>query len=178
MGLDAVRILLINGVDVNACDAIGDTPILCAVQIEIPEMTEIMLQYGADVNVRNGWEATPLLQVVSQGHTANWRVIEILLRNGADVSAVEWSNTSALRTAVVSGNVAVTKTLLVYGADVYSQKKGRPSIMQIAHGKSDDTITRLLTYFADVPPHARFEAARSLEQQKWWKDHLLHDTVL
>ncbi|GAB7334928.1 hypothetical protein MBLNU13_g06806t1 [Cladosporium sp. NU13] len=178
MRLDAVRILLRNGADVNACDAIGDTPILCAVQTEIPEITETMLQYGADVNVRNGWEATPLLQAVSQGHNASPRVIEVLLKNGADVNAVEWSNTSALRTAVVFANVAVTKTLLVYGADVYSQKEGRPSIMEIAHGEPDDTITRLLTYFADVPPHARFEAARSLEQQKWWKDHLLRGTVL
>ena len=105
-------------------------------------------------------------------------MIEILLRNGADVSTVEWSNTSALRTAVVSANAAVTKTLLVYGADVYSQKEGRPSIMEIAHGKPDDTIARLLTHFADVPQHARFEAARSLEQQQWWKNYLLHGTIL
>lgn len=161
MRLDAVRILLSNGADVNACDAIGDTPILCAVQTGIPEMTQTMLEYGANVNVRNGWEATPLLQAVSQGHNANSRVIEVLLRNGADVNVVEWSNTSALRTAVVFANVAVIKTLLEYGADVYSRKEGKPSIMEIAHGKPDEIITRLLTHFADVPPHERFEAART-----------------
>jgi hypothetical protein len=178
MRLDAVRILLENGADVNACDAIGETPILCAVQTGIPEMTQKMLEYGANVNVRNNWEATPLIQAVSQGHTASARVIELLLKEGADVNAVEWSNTSALRTAVVFANVAVIKTLLVYGADVYSRKEGKPSIMEIAQGKSDETITRLLSYFADLPPRERLGAARTLEQQAWWKDHLLHSTVL
>jgi len=178
MRLDAVRILLRNGADVNACNAIGDTPILCAVQTGISEMTQTMLEYGADVNVRNGWEATPLLQAVSQGHNASPRVIEVLLKHGADVNAVQWSNTSALRTAVVFANVAVIKTLLVHGADVYSRKEGNPSIMEIAQGKSDETITRLLSYFADLPLRERLGAARTLEQQAWWKDHLLHGTVL
>lgn len=76
------------------------------------------------------------------------------------------------------GDVTLIKMLLVYGADAYSQKMDEPSIMEIAHRKRDETITRLLTYFADVPPRARSEAARLLEQQAWWKDHLLRDTVL
>ena len=68
--------------------------------------------------------------------------------------------------------------LLVYGANVYSQKEGEPSIMEIPHGKPGETITRLLTYFADVPPYARAEAARTLEQEEWWKHRVRRDTAL
>ena len=154
------------------------TSVLCAVQPGIPEMTQTMLEHSANVNVRNGWEATPLLQAVSQGQTANSRVIEVLSKSGANLNAVEWSNTSALRTAVVFANVPVIKTLLVYGADVYIRKEGKSNIMEIEHGKPDETITRLLIHFADVSPREGFQAARTLEQKGWWKNHLLRDTVI
>src|SRR5579883_2324789 len=56
----AVRAQLDAGVDVNARDADGNTPLLLAAVYAGPECVELLLKKGADVNAANKLGVTPL----------------------------------------------------------------------------------------------------------------------
>jgi len=176
-GVKDVQLLLRYGADVNAMDNKGKTALHAAVERFDIKIIDTILRHNADVNARTVQEFTPLILAVKRWQAASPEVVEILLRNGADVNAVKRPNTTALSLAVEYGNLKVTKTLLVYGADVYDQKDGKRSIMGIARGKPNKDIVRLLTYFAYVPSRLRFEAARTLEHQDWWKEYLRRNKV-
>lgn len=164
--VEDVRVFLKYGADVNASDSLSRTALHWAVERRDVGIIETLLQHNADVNAHNDWNATPLIQVASHRNTADTGVLQVLLENGANVNAVEWSNNTALHGAVISGNVEVTAMLLIYGADVHSRREGGPSIMDIAERKSKQIIIELLRYFADVPPHARLEAALALQPKR------------
>jgi ankyrin repeat protein len=173
LGVVDVDLLLKYGADVNASDSSGRTALHEVIRRWNLIVTS--LQNDVRLNASSDWGGTSAFLAFSQGQID---MVEALLEHDANVNAVDRWNTTALRIAVEIANVTLIKMLLVYGADAYSQIRGEPSIMEIALRKHDETITRLLTYFADVPPRTRSEAARLLEQQAWWKNHLLRDTVL
>lgn len=179
--VEDVKLLLKYGADVNASGRTGSTAIHAAVQRGDLQIIKIPLQNNAEVDARSNWEGTALflvILVIPELWSANTKVSGVLLKHDANVNAVNMLGATALRTAVFFAKVAVVKTLLEYGADVYSHQEGQPSIIDIAHEWSNKAVIRLLAYFADVPPHERSEAARTLEQQGWWKDHLLRETLL
>jgi ankyrin repeat protein len=171
-GIENVQVLLRHGADVNASDNCKRTALHMVVQRLDVVIVGNILRNNANVNAREDRDDTPLMQAVSENQTANTSVIELLLKNGADVNAADHSETTALRVAVAFGNVEETKMLLIHGADVYSRKQGKRSIMEIAQTKANKVIMRLLAYFADVPPSARFEAASAVEYQDWWKEYV------
>jgi ankyrin repeat protein len=171
-----VQVFLRYGANVNAIDDFGSTALHAAVERLDMQIVDTILQHDADVNARDGQGKTPLMLAVSQGPITSTEVVETLLENGADVDAVNRSGTTALREAVKCGlHLEVIKMLLDYGADVYSQEEGQRSILDIAHGNSNESITSLLNYFADVPPRSRFEAARALENEEWWREYVRHE---
>lgn len=180
--VEDVQSLLKYGADVHARDSSGRTALHVAIRRQVFEIKEARLRNSVGVNAGSDRRGTLLFVATSLAQSVSTMfvevVLELLLEHGFNVNAVDRWNDTALRIAVESGWIALIRVLLVYGADVYRQKEGAPSIMEIAHGKPGETITRLLTYFADVPPYERVEAARTLEQEEWWKDLVRRDTVL
>jgi ankyrin repeat protein len=164
--VEDVQLLISYGADVNAGDRFGTTALHAAVKRRDIQVVDAILQHNANVNGRDIWGATPLMLAFPKWQTVSTELVEMLLKNGADVNAGEWSNTTALRIAVEAENAGLTKLLLIYGADGDSQKEGYRSIMDIARGRPNKEIEWLLTYFADVPPRARFEAARAIGYQE------------
>lgn len=106
-----VQLLLRYGADVNAGDKFGTTALHVAVERQDVGIIATLLQHSADANARDERQATPLSLAVSNGQAANAEVVEILLKNGANVDVVDETNTTALRTAVVSTNVEGTKDI-------------------------------------------------------------------
>ena len=80
--LKAVRAQLDGGVDVNARDADGNTPLLLAAVYAGPEFVELLLKKGANVNARNKLGATPLHRAATDYEKAR-----LLVDAGADVLA-------------------------------------------------------------------------------------------
>ncbi len=119
--VDAVRVLVENGANVNTRDpGLQATPLMRAANRAPREILELLLAAGADVRARNRLGSTALHRAAGR---LNEQAVEILLDNGADVNAQDDWGSSPLRTALRSltgGRVA--QLLLERGAkhDVFT----------------------------------------------------------
>ena len=73
LSLDAARLALELGVDVNAANERGDTPLHDAARLGYNSIVQLLTDQGADVNAKNKREQTPLsLAESSQPLTGNY----------------------------------------------------------------------------------------------------------
>lgn len=71
VALEAARLLLPNGVDVNAATRVGDTALHLAARKLYPSVVEFLAQQGGDVNAVNKLKETPLKAASGVGGRAN-----------------------------------------------------------------------------------------------------------
>ena len=85
--IEAVKQHIAAGTDVNAKDKnndfIGWTPLLHAASDGHKEITELLINNGADLNVKDREGLTPLHYAVYEGHK---EVVALLIAKGADVN--------------------------------------------------------------------------------------------
>ena len=143
--MDAVRVLLSAGADVNGLTGSSWSPLLIAIQNRYYRLAMFLLENGADPNIPNNRGWTPLYIAVDNRNIEDgeypWRkpdmdhldVIKALLDRGADVNARgkhnTWSRTAftdqwffedgatAFVRASQSSDLVVMKMLLERGAD-------------------------------------------------------------
>ena len=113
--IEAVKQAIADGVDVNAKDDYGVTPMYRAAYIGHKEIANLLISKGADVNAKNddGW--TPLHQASAGGHK---EVAELLIGKGADVNAKADDGRTPLHSAAYWGRKEVAALLIGKGADV------------------------------------------------------------
>jgi ankyrin repeat protein len=68
----------------NHTDARGRTPLWIAAKEGLKEVVQVLLTYGAIVDILNADAKTPLWKAASNGHK---EVLELLLAHGATVDA-------------------------------------------------------------------------------------------
>ncbi|MDQ2641615.1 MAG: ankyrin repeat domain-containing protein [Pseudomonadota bacterium] len=143
--IEAARVLLDGGADVNQVTRYGWSPLLAATQNQNYQMAKFLIERGANVNLANkgGW--TPLYLATDNRNieggdyptrTADMdslAFIKLLLDKGADVNARitestetrtvftnQWLNedgATAFLRAAQSGDIELLKLLLAHGAD-------------------------------------------------------------
>jgi len=79
------------------------------------DIVELLLEKGADVNIRNEGGSTPLHWAARNGHT---KVMKILLENGADTFQRGTGCGTPLESAARKGQLKAIEMLLDHGADV------------------------------------------------------------
>lgn len=79
------------------------------------KIVELLLEKGADVNIRNEGGETPLHYAAHNGHT---QMMKILLKNGADVSQRGTGCGTPLQWASKTGQIKAAKLILAYDADI------------------------------------------------------------
>ncbi|XP_076285249.1 ankyrin repeat and SOCS box protein 6-like isoform X2 [Lasioglossum baleicum] len=149
--LKIVEDLLKDGADVNTID--GTYQIECvtllhsALHREQVEMVKLLIQYGADLNVKDSRRRSPIdiakeswnpefkeLLLINGAvvrkdnalhaavNSGNLEIVEELLKDGVDVSIIEDSDLiigkTVLHRAVCTRQLEITKLLITYGADV------------------------------------------------------------
>lgn len=119
--VEAARLLVDQGADVNETLPIGVAPLHCAAATGEVEIARLLLKAGADVNGTTSRGLTPLHSAASEGHT---EVAELLIAWGADLHARTHSGATALHYAVLSDPECLG-TLLEHGAKVDARGKGR-----------------------------------------------------
>ena len=109
--IEAVKVFLANGIDVNAKAYYGESPLVHAVRGGSREVVELLISEGADVNTETAFGiSTPLDIAIKNKH----RKIADLLREHGSKSG----GTDSIISAVEAGNIDEVKRHLAIGADV------------------------------------------------------------
>jgi ankyrin len=161
--LEITRLLLNNGADINASGEVG-TPLLVAAsclydlyytpnwdEIESQKIAilKILLEKGANINVRNSEGATPLHQAAGGG-SAN--IVKWLIENGAEVNALDNKLQTPLHcTATYAGykGEEVVKILLGNGADPSIKNIDGKTARFLAVSNGFSTVSEALREYED-----------------------------
>ena len=114
--LDIVKVLLQNGVNVNAADIYKKTALHKASSNGHADVVKVLIQNGADVNAVDDLMKRTALHCAAADTYVD--VVKVLIENGADVNAVTNYDQTALHFSVVKGHADLAKLLLQNGADV------------------------------------------------------------
>ena len=110
--IKAVKQHLAAGVDVNAKNSVGFTPLHYAAHEGHMEIAELLITNSADVNEKVSGGRTPLHRAASLGHK---EIAELLIANGADVNAKEGNGRTPLNEAARWGHNEVADLLRKHG---------------------------------------------------------------
>jgi cytohesin len=121
--IEQVRKLITAGVDVNAKDKKGQTPLHFAARHGHEQIARLLIARGADVNVNMAGESwTPLLDAASTGQT---KLVKLLLQKGAKVDVGDDYGYTPLYYAIWSEDQEMVRMLIAAGADVNSPPNER-----------------------------------------------------
>ena len=101
----------------------------------------LLTRHRLNVDGRDDQGGTPLHVAADLGKE---RMVELLLRGGADVNARGVSHGNALQLAVVNGHITVTELLLKNGADVNAQSGYYSTALQAAANRGHIKLVELL----------------------------------
>jgi ankyrin repeat protein len=139
--VDTVKLLLQHGADINCKDADGESAIFHAVTGYSLEVTLLLIRYGADLAVKNRWGQSLLHRLVSPSEgVQELRLVGLLLENmPALIDTQDDMGQTSLHLALIFGQTAITKELLMRGADVNRLDKfGRaPFDVAFQYGRFD-----------------------------------------
>jgi ankyrin repeat protein len=105
------------------------------------DITELLIEYGAEVNAQEKWGATPLHVAAIQGDK---EIVNILVRHGASVNANSLLLCTPLFQAAQYGHLEIVQILLNNGADVNAANYDGASAIHIAAEKGHDEIISIL----------------------------------
>jgi serine/threonine-protein phosphatase 6 regulatory ankyrin repeat subunit B len=130
------QLLLERGANVNTRDKDQITPLHLASDNRSFDVTQLLVDFGADINAKNAQGQTPFSQLMksSSGHEhSHLDLILFLLKRGADINTRSKDNTTALHSASKYGLPEVTRVLLNRGASVNAKNNlGRTPLHELA----------------------------------------------
>ena len=144
-----VTALLASGVDVNAVNEDGLTPLHLAAMRGNTEMVVKLLAAGADATARDLRGRTPLHYAAM---TDNTDVLNALLQSGADVHAADAAGDTPLHLAARRFRAEAVPWLLAHGADVNARNaEGQTPLHVLGADELDaDEVEQLIAGLAEV----------------------------
>ena len=138
--LQIVDILLDLGADHDLRNKKGETPLLCAVELNNKDAVESLLLAKADPNAKNNSGCGPLVKAVGQ---ANKEIMTLLIQNGARIDEFK---DAMLREASKKGHIAIMEALIARGAqlDSGSSSYGNTPLHKAAHKQQLGAVKLLL----------------------------------
>jgi ankyrin repeat protein len=138
--IGTVKLLLKGGADPNSTEQ-GLTALTIAALVRSPEISQLLIDNGADVNGIDQGGLTALHHIAGMGDCAS---INVLVLNGAQVDAVDRFGLTPLMWSVQKGNADVVKCLIGHGAGVNRQPRGGLTPLMKAVWSDDPAIVQLL----------------------------------
>jgi uncharacterized protein len=107
------------------------------------DVAEYLVKAGAAVNApsRNELKAAPLQSAAAGGHE---RIVDMLLKNGADPNVREQGGYTPLHAAAQNGDLATIRTLIYGGADLASKSNNGQTPLDLALEAGHEEATKLL----------------------------------
>lgn len=146
--VDLIRMLLLNGADIDVSNDQGSTPLHVATDRIHHDAVRYLLEANASVAVRNNDGETPLLRAARNGSLA---CASLLLAHGAPVTASCRHGRTALFLAASNGHVKIVQMLLDAGSQVDARSNvGNTPLTAAIMGNHHDVVRMLLFAGADV----------------------------
>ena len=145
--IDAMKMLLDAGADVNAKNNFGATALLwCA---RDGEKARMLIEHGADVNVRSKQGRTPLMLASMREGGAD--IVALLLSKGADVNVADTHGETALGLAAEYGGIDNVRLLAAKRANIHAlNQKGQTPLILAAQGAQPEVARFLIREGANV----------------------------
>ncbi|KAH0491236.1 hypothetical protein TgHK011_002674 [Trichoderma gracile] len=141
---EAVKLLLDNYAEIEAKTEAGLTPLSQAVLWARHDVVNLLLDHGADIET----EQAPLALAATKGYT---RLVELLLRRGANIEWKDSDGRTPLALAALFGHSTVAEILLSKGAEIDSRDlEGRTPLTLAAMGGKESVVELLLSQGADL----------------------------
>ena len=119
----------------------GFTPLHKASNFNNVQVLELLLQHGAEINMKTKKFWTPLHLASENGFI---EIARILLRNGADINAKTNFGSTPLAYAAEYNHLEIAKILIQYKADLDEPNIVRYTPMHLAAENGNDEIIRIL----------------------------------
>ena len=128
---------------VNAYAEDGFQPLGLASYFGHLDIAEYLIKAGAPINSpsRNGLKAAPIQSAVAAGHE---KVVQMLLRLGADPNAREQGGYTPLHAATQNGDEDMIRLLLYGGADLTLKGKDGKTPLDLAMESGDEKTSMIL----------------------------------
>lgn len=125
----------------------GEMPLHIAAENGFTAIVQLLLDYGADVNVQSSIKMTPLHKAARNGHL---ETAKFLLELGAAVNQQDSEGMAPLHFAAIFGRLEMIQLLLQYGADINKQDRfgDTPLHSTIFWGGCAETVQFLLEHGA------------------------------
>jgi hypothetical protein len=135
------RLLSIRNINVNVKDDLfGESPLHWVARNGHIEIARLLLQNGAEVNVKGRWDRTPLHSAARNCNAHNGKVdiLQLLVENGADLEAQDNDGWRALHWAVLNGNLPFIQELISrYHVDINARMNNGTTALSRARGRPD-----------------------------------------
>jgi ankyrin repeat protein len=178
--LEMVQVLLNYKVDVNTGSDGGWAPLHYAsagaritftlfhnVVQSLPDTVWLLLEHGADVNIRTLGNSTPLHKAAENGKV---EIVRMLLEHGANVGAEDEEGKTPLHSATQNGRFEIVRLLLENGAEPNARINDISTPLPMAATRGDVGVMRvLLEHGANV--EAEDEEGRTSFQIAWVKGY-------
>lgn len=175
--------LLKKGVDVNARDKNGETPLYEAATNGYTEIVELLISKGADVNAKDNDGITAL-------HLSAWNnnseMVAILIAKGADVNIKKNDGNTPLHDAASNNSKTAIKLLLLNGADInIKNNEGQTPAMLTDDAETKQMLTKATTgaeksvdkaksaYQSGDYDNAIKYATKAIENNEGWMSYLV-----
>ena len=167
--LEACRILIAGGADVNARDYSNSTPLFAA--LDNSEILSLLLSSGANVNVFNNDHMTPLFVAVVKNNVG--ACIQ-LIRKGADINICNHKGITPLIYSIYENQSELVKVLIENGADVNMKSiQGLTPLMCAVIMNNLNTVQLLIDYGADINTVSN----KGLTAMDYCKDDAIMETL-
>ena len=147
---ETVRYLVgLKEVDLEHADSTGCSALRHAVVRNHPDVVEVLIDAGADIETRGIYDRSPLLVASQRG---NPRVVEVLVKAGVEVCVTDNEGNACLTLAAANGHTETVRTLLCMPeVDVnHSNISGKTSLHRAVLKKRSDVVQLLIDAGADV----------------------------
>jgi ankyrin repeat protein len=148
------------GLDVNARNIYGETPLHLAVQFNNGMIADRLLFEGADANARNKRKESPLHLAVSRGTED---IVTMLLNNNAKINITDENGAKPIHYAVKSGKAFIIRNLLNNGSSLMEFDNRHNTVLHYACEKGDSelvsfilrymTVNNIRNIYGDTPLH-------------------------